>query len=94
MSLFTYGKREHRAYYFIRAFVLPRVGHDRDDFEIIKEQRMRHRLEEINNIIKAQNYYEWLAAQKEEDSKTLIATDPLWYGLLHTTPGNLQLMSR
>jgi len=39
---------------------------------------MKQRLEEINEIIKSQNYYEWLASQKEQESKSLIAADPLW----------------
>jgi hypothetical protein len=42
---------------------------------------MKQRLEDINNVIKTQNFYEWLADQKEQDSKCLVQTDPLWYCL-------------
>ncbi|KAH8728309.1 hypothetical protein GQ44DRAFT_702128 [Phaeosphaeriaceae sp. PMI808] len=38
---------------------------------------MKQRLEEINTKIEAQNFYEWLAAQKEQNKKSLPATDPL-----------------
>jgi len=61
------------------AFVLPRLDHGRDDFTIIKEQRMKHRLEEINSIIKTQNYYDWLAEQKEQNSRSQATADPLWW---------------
>jgi hypothetical protein len=67
-----------------RAFVLPRIGPDRESFASIKERRRRQRLEDINDILKAQNYYEWRAAQKEEDSRDSIAIDPLWYDHLYT----------
>ncbi|KAF2820707.1 hypothetical protein CC86DRAFT_333315 [Ophiobolus disseminans] len=60
-----------------RAFILPRLGRGHDDFAIVKEQRMKQRLEEIDQIIKSQNYYEWLATQKEQESRSLIAADPL-----------------
>lgn len=58
------------------AFIVPRLGPGRrDDFTIIKEQRMKHRLEEINNAIKTQNYYDWLATQKEQS----VTADSIWW---------------
>jgi hypothetical protein len=60
------------------ALVLPRLGHGRDDFTIIKEQRMKNRLEEINATIRTQNYYDWLASQKEQGSRLQDTADTLW----------------
>ncbi|KAH7079951.1 hypothetical protein BKA63DRAFT_231237 [Paraphoma chrysanthemicola] len=62
---------------FLTAFVLPRYGRARDDFAIVKEQRMNQRLEEINTIIKSQHFHDWLASQKEEGSRSLLASDPI-----------------
>jgi E3 ubiquitin-protein ligase RHA2 len=51
-------------------------GHDA--FEVVKEERMKQRLEEINNAIKSQHFYDWLASQKDLNPKSLLTTDPLW----------------
>ncbi|KAF2033064.1 hypothetical protein EK21DRAFT_98394 [Setomelanomma holmii] len=61
----------------LTALVLPRLGHGRDNFTIIKKERMKQRLVEINTIIKSQNFHDWLASQKEEGSKSSVPTDPI-----------------
>jgi E3 ubiquitin-protein ligase RHA2 len=63
---------------FSRAFVWPRGGGGHDGFAAIKEGRMKQRLEEINTTIKTQNFYDWLAEQKEHSTKTFSASDSLW----------------
>ncbi|KAH3949298.1 hypothetical protein HBH70_103790 [Parastagonospora nodorum] len=62
----------------VAAFILPRFGRGGESFSAIKGQRMQQRLEEINKVIKTQNYYEWCTSQRsEKDSKTFLAPDPL-----------------
>jgi hypothetical protein len=39
---------------------------------------MKQRLEEINTRVKTQNFSEWLATQKEHDSKSLYDSESLW----------------
>jgi hypothetical protein len=39
---------------------------------------MQQRLVEINTIIKSQNFHDWLEAQKEGGSESLLASDPIW----------------
>jgi hypothetical protein len=61
------------------AFILPRFARGGESFSVMKGQRMQQRLEEINKVIKTQNYYEWRASQQpEKDLKTFLAPDPLW----------------
>jgi E3 ubiquitin-protein ligase RHA2 len=63
---------------FSRAFAWRRVGGYQDDFAVVKEGRMKQRLEEINTRVKTQNFGEWLASQKEHHSKSLYDSDSLW----------------
>lgn len=65
-----------------RAFIVPRLCHDRDEFAAIKAERMKQRLEEIDKVIKTQHYYDWLATQKEKNGESLLTTDAVWYVLL------------
>lgn len=62
-----------------RACIIPRFARGDDDFSTIKNERMKQRLEEINTIIKSQNFYEWLATQNEKGSKSRLGADSLWY---------------
>jgi hypothetical protein len=50
---------------------------------------MQQRLEEINKVIKTQNYYEWRTSQAEKNEKSLSASDPLWYTALLDITANL-----
>jgi hypothetical protein len=52
---------------------------------------MRRRLEEINSIIKAQNFYDWLTEQKEVGSRPALAPDPLWWHSLSKSSTHYQL---
>jgi hypothetical protein len=73
------GSQTHEANSAYSAFILPRCARGGESFSAIKGQRMQQRLEEINKVIKTQNYYEWRTSQpSEKDSKTFLAPDPLW----------------
>ncbi|KAH7391147.1 hypothetical protein DE146DRAFT_680154 [Phaeosphaeria sp. MPI-PUGE-AT-0046c] len=54
----------------IAAFVLPFVGFGHDDFAVIKEERMKQRLNDIDGIIKAQLFSECVAKRKERQTKS------------------------
>jgi hypothetical protein len=73
------SKQSIQADLFQRTFILPSTRGGRDDFAVIREERMRRRLEEINSIIKAQNFYDWLTEQKEVGSRPALGPDPLWW---------------
>ncbi|OAL01503.1 hypothetical protein IQ06DRAFT_293579 [Phaeosphaeriaceae sp. SRC1lsM3a] len=53
-----------------RAFVLPCVGFGQDDFAVIKEARMKQRLEDINGFVKAIVFSDWIAKQKKQQEKS------------------------
>lgn len=63
-----------------RSFLLPGPGHDVE--AALKEERMQKRREELENTIKTQHFYDWLAAQKEKHPDSNLATDPVWYVFL------------
>ncbi|KAL5120443.1 hypothetical protein ACEQ8H_001733 [Pleosporales sp. CAS-2024a] len=59
------------------AFVLPRFGRGGKSFSALQQERMKIRLEEIDKVIKTQNYCEWRSTQEEKDPDGLLASDPL-----------------
>lgn len=71
MSLLTLGRR-HRH----RTYLLPGLNHDTEAAR--KEERMQKRREELENSIKTQHFYDWLAIQKEKHPGSVLTTDPVW----------------
>jgi hypothetical protein len=71
MSLLTLGRR-HRH----RTYLLPGLNYDTEAAR--KEERMQKRREELENNIKTQHFYDWLAIQKEKHPGSGLTTDPVW----------------
>ncbi|OSS52487.1 hypothetical protein B5807_02051 [Epicoccum nigrum] len=70
MSLLTLGRR-HRH----RTYLLPGLNYDTEAAR--KEERMQKRREELENNIKTQHFYDWLAIQKEKHPGSGLTTDPV-----------------
>jgi hypothetical protein len=58
--------------------VLPRIIRVSVTSEVINEDRMKRRLDEINSVIKTHNFYDWLASQRELNPQSLVTSDTVW----------------
>ena len=58
-----------------RGFFLPTMA---DDDDVAKEERTKMRQEELENSIKTQHFYDWLATQKEKTPGSAQAIESLW----------------
>jgi len=58
-----------------RTYLLPGLNHDTEAAR--KEERMQKRREELENSIKTQHFYDWLAIQKEKHPGSVLTTDPV-----------------
>ncbi|KAF1914130.1 hypothetical protein BDU57DRAFT_454511 [Ampelomyces quisqualis] len=60
-----------------RAFVLLRINGGGDDFSLVKEERTKQRLEEIESIIRPRSFYDWSRERSRQQSKPSFPSDPL-----------------
>lgn len=59
-----------------RTYLLPGLSHGVEAAR--KEERLQKRRDELENAIKTQHFYDWIATQKEKHPGSLLTTDPVW----------------